>query len=131
MTTTDPTHIDTVAPYPATIETCTADALLRWRLAHGISHSAHLQQITSKPPEEWTDDPRFRAHLNGMIGATSTALALRALIDTDPERADQAAREIWTWGESGEMDEVLWDMAASRNLDPQRIADEARARSDD
>ena len=136
--TTEPTCIDTHAPSPVSNPNVppTAENLLRHVVAAG--HAASTRMWTQGVPR-FEDGETNRRRMERMAvwfwsffemtGAHDLYLALGALRQVDPTKADEVAEQIVTGYEAGDSyGEWLWEWCERLGLDPQAIDAEERER---
>ena len=116
-----------IAPEPSTEDEATAEAYLRHAIASGIHWGCHSRAEQRRKGLPWIGGPEWLVHLASLAHDTVLAMAMRALMEVDPERAEQFAKEVFYVHSSAEHGEVLWDMAETLGIDASAIADAAAA----
>lgn len=112
-------------PEPRTLDEATAEATMRHAIASGIHWGSRSRALQRKNGIEWIGGTEWTLHLAFLQADTILAVALRALAEVSPERADQFAQEIHCLNQSGEQGEVLWCLAEQHDVDAQAIHDAA------
>ena len=136
MTAEPKTYIETHAPSPVDNPDVppTAENLLRNAIATGQAASARMWERGLPRFDEGETNRRRMERMAvwfwgffEMVGAHDLCLALNALRQVDPKRADEVAAEIVDAYESGDSySEWLWEWCEAFGLDAQKIDNEAR-----
>lgn len=117
--------INQIAPEPQNTEEATAEATLRHAIASGIHWGSHSRAEQRRHGLPWIGGDEWTVHVAFQAADVYLAMALRALMEVSPERAEQFAQEVHYVNVSGEAGEVLWDMAAVHGVDAEAINEAA------
>ncbi|MFD1546926.1 hypothetical protein [Nonomuraea guangzhouensis] len=103
-----------IAPYPATVDDATADALVKHFAAFGLMHNWLATEFV--PGKE---DTQWRQSVACVVSSFTTAYMLAELEDkAGLQAADAAARELWSSWEAGDaVAGWLWQTASEFGLD--------------
>jgi hypothetical protein len=104
-----------------------ADAVLRWLASDGLSTSAVGVDLAGFDIGDMEARNRYFLNLHRMFHAHDTFIALSALREVDPAKADEVADQIVGAAVAGDSyGEWLWQWAVGVGLDAQAISDAAR-----
>lgn len=109
------TTLDDFAPYPRTEDEATADRLARNFAVLG--HANHRRVFEVEDANERRDAIATVVHLYGFVHL------LREFAAVDKDRADAAAKELWSaWDAGDSLGEFLWEWLEDYGIDPQAVS---------
>lgn len=123
------------AEFPTPVLTCDLiikreikDAFMQWEFwTHYSREHRKKFELGDKSDAAMAAQYKFLMHLNAYIGSAVTVDLLRTIEGMAPGLADDIARQFEWTHESGESEELLWDWATERGLDPEEIIEDAKA----
>lgn len=136
MTAKHPAHpyTDTAAPWPFDVPPVTLDSTLRYVLAHGVVEAS--MSIDLLPPfgadrstsEYAAAQQVYLTNFYSFSGAFNLVLALKALAELSPAKAEEVAQHVMVAYAAGDSyGEWLWQWATEQGLDPEKLVAEHRA----
>lgn len=109
------TGLNNLAPYPRTEDAATAEAMAK---SLAVRTQANFVRALDLPPGH----PDERAAFNALVSNFAIVYLLRALAEHAPERADEAARGLWSEWEAGDgIGEWAWEWLTEWGIDPEQV----------
>jgi hypothetical protein len=121
VTSTEPTTptLDELAPYPKTNQEATAEALIKYLAVH-----AYATSVTTTSPPGGASKEAMRIwwlEMSAVTAEYAVLALLEFLQDFHRDVADDAAREVWSMWEAGEMGGDIWSWLHARKIDPEVV----------
>lgn len=114
--------LNTIAPYPQTEETATAEAIAKHLTAQAFLTGGHTYETGKEALAPGADPEKVRAYTETLARLTdqfSAVYLLRALGQFAPDKVDEVARGLWEcWRDGGVMPELLYDWLEAYGDDP-------------